>query len=99
MSDLENLTNNHIDQDMQSRKIKEEVLKKFVDYQNSMKYLAADAPIEILCLPKTIEKCLTDHGCFRVYEIFDLDFTEIKGLGISHIRELTSSLNQFLAML
>ncbi len=99
MTDLENLSNNHIEQDMQLKKIKEEVLKKFVDYQKSMKYLAADAPIEILCLPKNIEKCLTDHGCFRVYEIFDLDLAKIENLSAPGLRNLTTSLNEFFSML
>jgi hypothetical protein len=91
--------NNNFETEERMRKLKEELSKCFEDYQKTMKYMAADAPIEILCLPKVIETCLFNHGCLRVYDIFDLDFTEVKGLGEIRIRQLTTCLNQFLSML
>jgi hypothetical protein len=95
---MENVDYN-IDRDMQLQKIKKELFEKLNEYKNSVKYLAADAPIEILCLPKVIEKSLLDYGCIRVYDLFDCDFTKIKGLGEVRIRHLTSCINQFLSML
>ena len=81
------------------RKLKEEVTQKFVQYRKFLIFMAGDAPIETLCLPKVIENALLAHGCFRIYDLFDCDFTEVKGLGISRIRDLTSCLDQFVSML
>lgn len=94
----ENVNNNFISDD-RMKKLKEELEKSFEQYHKTMKYMAADAPIEVLCLPKVIETCLFNHGCLRVYDIFDLDFTEVKGLGEVRIRDLTARLNEFLSML
>jgi|SRR5579863_444753 len=105
MDDLNELTStlersvSHLEYDMQVKKIKEELIKKFTDYQKTILYLSADAPITILNLPKSIENSLMIHGCLRVYDIIDLDFTKVKGLGTVRIRELTTRLNEFLSML
>jgi hypothetical protein len=105
VSDNENLKENetnvniNFEKDMQMQKIKEEVLKKFEEYKKTMNYLAADAPIEILCLPKSIEKILLDQGFFRVYDLFDLDFVKVKGLGDVRCRQLTACLDKFFSML
>lgn len=85
--------------DEQLRKVREEIAKKFVEYRKSILFMAGDAPIETLCLPKVIENALLAHGCLRIYDLFDCNFTEIKGLGISRIRDLTSCLDQFVSML
>jgi len=94
----DNVNNNFINDEMM-KTLKEELTKSFNAYHNTIKYMAADAPLGVLCLPKVIETCLLNHGCVRVYDIFNLDFTEVKGLGEIRIRELTSCLNQFLSML
>lgn len=105
MSDNENLKENesnvniNFEYDMRMQKIKEEVLKKFEDYKKTMNYMAADAPIEILQLPKPIETILLDQGFFRIYDLFDLDFIKIKGLGDVRCRQLTTCLNKFFSML
>ncbi len=91
--------NNNFEQEIDLAKLKEELKKKFKDYQNTMRYLAADAPIQILCLPPAIEKILLDQGFLRVYDLFDIDFVKIKGLGAARIRHLTSSLDKFFSML
>ena len=91
--------NNNFEQDLQIKKIREELLKKFDDYRITINYMAADAPIAILCLPSTTEKILIANGFVRVYDIFNVDFTKIKGLGIVRIRDLTTRINQFLSML
>lgn len=97
MSDLE-LDNNKIEYDMQMKKIKENLLKSLQDYRKTMKYMVSDAPIAILCLPKGIEKILLDNGFLRVYDLFDRDFTEVKGLGIVCAGKITTCLNQFVSM-
>jgi len=80
-------------------KIRIEVLKKYEEYNKTMKYMAADAPIEILCLPKAIETILITNGYLRIYDLFDADFTKIKGLGVVRCRDLTACLDQFFSML
>ncbi len=84
--------------DTELKKIKEELLKKLEEYRKSIKYMAADAPIGVLCLPKVIEKSLINYGCLRVYDLFDLDFTKVEGLSVTRIGDLTSRLDQFIAM-
>ena len=81
------------------KKIKEEVIKKFAEYQKTIAFMCADAPIEILCLSKPIEKALLSHGLLRVYDLFNCDFTKIKGLGEVRIGELTAQLDKFFSML
>jgi len=96
---VDNLDEMKLEHDLKMQQMKEEVLRKLTEYRKTMSYLYADAPITVLCLPPVIEKSLLDHGCLRVYDLFDLDFTKVKGLGDSRIRQLTSSLDQFLSML
>ena len=80
-------------------KLKEELRKKFADYQTTMKFMLADAPIEILCLNATIEKILLDQGFLRIYDLFNVDLIEIKGIGVARARHLASSLDKFFSML
>lgn len=91
--------NSNFERDIELQKIKEQVLKKFSEYRTTMNYLAADAPIEILCLPKTIETLLIAANCLRVYDLINRDLTEIKGLGETRIRDLASRLDEFFSML
>lgn len=80
-------------------KIREEVAKRFVGYRKTLNYMAADAPLGVLCLPTVIYNALFAHGCRRVYDLFDCDFTKVKGLGVGRIRDLTACLDEFFAML
>jgi hypothetical protein len=96
MSVLENV--NSVESDLQLQKIKEEVLKKLSEYRTTLSYMASDAPISILCLPTVTENALLQHGLLRVYDLFNCDFTEVKGLGVARIRDLTTRLDQFIAM-
>jgi hypothetical protein len=101
MSESDNVNNNlnaeekKFEDQMQLKKIREEVLKKYEDYRKTISFLATDAPIGILCLSKAIENILIDHGYLRVYDLFDMDFTKIKGLGVIRSRNLAASLDQF----
>ncbi len=105
MSDNHNLNykidtvNENFEKDLKMEEIKKEVLKKFSEYRNTLNYMAADAPIGILCLPIAIEKILLDNGLLRVYDLFDCDFVKIKGLGVTRIKYLTASLDKFFSML
>lgn len=88
-----------LQEDEKLKKVREEVLKKMQGYRKTLAYMAADAPIGILCLPKSIENILLANGCLRVYDLFDRDFTEIKGFGEARSRDLTARLDEFFAML
>lgn len=81
------------------KKIGKQVAENLKKYNKTMLYMTGDAPLSILCLPKQIENALLAHGCLRIYDLFDLDFTKVKGLGVSRIRDLTARFNEFLAML
>ena len=83
----------------QLEQIRKEVVLKFQNYNKTLLYMTGDAPLGILCLPPIIEKCLLDHGCLRVYDLFNVDFTKVKGLGIARIRDLTSRLDEFCSMI
>ena len=85
--------------DLDMGKLKEELKKKFEDYNITMKYMAADAPIETLCLPSEIEKILTNQGFLRVYDLFNVDLIKVKGLGVVRVKQLASRLDQFFSML
>lgn len=88
----------NIEQKIEMKKIREEVAKRLINYRKTIDIMAADAPIQVLCLPETIESILLDNGFLRVYDIINVDFTEIKGLGVARIRKLTACLNEFLSM-
>lgn len=99
VEDSSNIVNAQFERDKELQKIREEVLKKFQEYKKTIAYMAADAPIEILCLPKTIEGILLREGFLRVYDLFNCDFTKIKGFGDARIRDLTACLDKFFSML
>lgn len=97
----ENFTsvNQEFDQDMKIKQMQEELVKKFNEYRTTLNFMAADAPIEILSLESAVVEALRLHGCLRVYDLFDLDLTKIKGLGEIRIQRITSRLDQFFSML
>lgn len=82
----------------QIKKINKKLLESLQNYRNFVSYMAGDVPIGVLCLPKATEKALLNNGFLRVYDLFNADLAEIKGIGKVRIRDLTSSLDQFLAM-
>ena len=99
---IENVKGNvetNFENDIDMQKLKEELKRKFADYNKTMKYMLADAPIEVLCLPATTEKILLDQGFLRIYDLFDIDLVEIKGIGIVRVKQLTASLDKFFSML
>lgn len=80
------------------KKINTKLLKSLKDYRKTMQYMGGDAPIGILCLPKQLENILISNGYLRVYDLFNCDFTEIKGIGKTRIGYLTARLDQFITM-
>ena len=89
---------NNFEYEQQMKKIREDVVKKFSEYKKTLAYMSADAPLGVLCLPTVIHNALISHGCLRVYDLFDCDFTKIKGLGVRRIRDLTTRLDEFFSM-
>ncbi len=73
----------------------DEINKNIAHYRQTLAYLGANVPIQVLCLPKVIEKALLSDGCLRVYDLINRDLGEIKGLGKSRIDLLTSRLDEF----
>lgn len=96
---VDNLEEIKLEHDLKMKQVKEEVLNKLREYRKTIAFMYADAPITILCLPAIIEKSLLDHGCLRLYDLFDIDFTKVKGLGSTRIRYLTSRLDEFFSIL
>ncbi len=88
-----------LERDALLAKIREEVLKRYASYRETMKKMACDAPIQCLCLDKSLENILLNSGINRVYDLFDVDFVKIKGIGVKRCGELTACLDQFLSML
>ncbi len=84
--------------DIEKKKINEELLKSLENYRKTMDYMSADVPLGCLCLSPAVETALRSAGCDRIYDLFDRDFTKIKGLGVTRIRDLTTRLNQFLSI-
>lgn len=80
------------------KRINAELLQNLETYRKGMSFMACDAPIAVLCLPKVIETVLIRNDCLRIYDLFNRDFTKIKGIGKSRIRDLTASLNQFITI-
>lgn len=105
MSDINKIIENpdavkeNIENEERIRFIRDEVVGKFKAYRTTLHYMSADAPISILCLAPAIQKSLSDHGCLRIYDLFDVDFTKVKGLGVRRIRDLTTSLDKFFSMI
>lgn len=76
-------------------KIQKELVESLQNYRKTLSCMLADAPLEVLCLSTRLQNSLIANGCLRVYDLFDRDFTKIKGVGESGIRELTTSLDKF----
>jgi hypothetical protein len=88
--------NKEISPDMQN--LKEMLDKSISSYQMTLRYMAGDAPIGVLCLPKAVETILSKQGYLRVYDLIALDLTKVKGLGDVRVRDLAARLDEFFAM-
>jgi hypothetical protein len=99
LKELPENVNSNFEMDLDMARLKDDLREKFRDYQTTIKFMAADAPIEILCLNSKVEKILLDQGFLRIYDLFNADFVKVKGLGVVRIKELTTRLDQFFSML
>lgn len=77
---------------------KQNVKKDFAYYKQVLSYMGADISIQVLCLPKSVENTLVREGIVRVYDLFNRDLTEIKGLGSARLDLLASRLNEFFSV-
>lgn len=91
--------NSNFEKDIDMDRLKQELRKKFHEYEVTMKFMLADAPIEVLCLKPAIQDILLNEGLLRIYDLFNVDLVKVKGLGVVRIKELTSRLDQFFSML
>lgn len=91
--------NKILDHDSLVRKIKDEVMAAYQQYNVKISHMAADAPLDILCIPQKTKKILELNGLNRVYDLIDLDFTKIEGLSDRSRAHLTSCRDKFVAML
>jgi|APCry1669192647_1035423.scaffolds.fasta_scaffold130244_1 hypothetical protein len=80
------------------KKINKKLLESLGNYRKFLNYAAGDVPIGCLCVNPIIEKILHENGFERVYDLFNTDLTKIKGLGRSRLGELTTRLQEFIAM-
>lgn len=85
-------------QTVDKEKVNKKVLESLDKYRKIINVMSGDIPLQALCLDKSIEKILLNNGCLRIYDILDMDFTKIKGLGVKRIGDLTARLNEFLPM-
>lgn len=81
------------------KKIIEEISRMTSRYSSEMKKMAADVPIEALCLKKKTQESLRIHGYLRIYDLLDVDLAKIEFLDRVEIRDLNSRFEQFFSML
>ena len=85
----------------------EEELKKFkryaVDllkfYGKKMKMMSCDVPIEVLNLSDNLTRKLKSNGVERIYDFFNGNFAEIKGLKPRDVTIIQDSIQFFLSLL
>ncbi len=75
--------------------VKEDFKKDLQNYRKTMFYMSGNVPIQVLCLPKEIENSLIRADFIRVYDLFGIDLTEIKGIGRSRASLLATRLDEF----
>jgi len=78
--------------------INKKLLQSLENYNKMLMHSMTDIPLGCLCLDSKTEEILLKNGFRRVFDIVDVDLTEIKGLGKIRIGKITSSLDKFLTM-
>ncbi len=76
----------------------DELRKQMEHYRNCLQFLGSNVPIQVLCLPKSLENLLLRSGCLRVYDMINLDLAKIKGLGGKSLSLLRSRLDEFFSI-
>jgi hypothetical protein len=69
--------------------------KDLAYWRKLLSYMGANVPIQVLCLPKSLEKSLLNASILRVYDLIGRDLTEIKGIGKIRAELLASRLDEF----
>lgn len=67
----------------------------YENYKKNLSYIEADAPIQVLCLPKAIENILIKN---RLSRVFDLRIESLKGiklLGNKRLDLILHAVNRF----
>ncbi len=82
-----------INEDVKAPEI--DLKKDLHNYRKTLHYMGSNVPIQVLCLPKSLEKTLIKEGLIRVYDLISCDLTEIKGIGSNRLSLLTSRLDEF----
>jgi len=79
--------------------IKDEKYKEdLAHYRNVLRYMEANVPLQVLCLPPAIEKALFADGCLRVYDLINRDLAKVKGIGKGRLDLLASRLDEFFSI-
>lgn len=74
---------------------KEDVKQNLSHYRKTLYYMGANVPVQVLCLPKSLENLLIKNGFIRVYDLISFDLGKIEGLGSRRLDLLTSRLDEF----
>lgn len=74
---------------------KPDLKKDLAHWRKLLAYMGANVPIQVLCLPKAVEKSLISEGILRVYDLIDRDLAEIKGIGVTRAELIASRLDEF----
>lgn len=74
---------------------KPDLKKDIAHFRRTLSFMGANVPIQVLCLPKALEKSLLKQNILRVYDLIDRDLTKIEGVGSAWLELLTSRLDQF----
>lgn len=77
------------------RQINKKISKSLENYNKLLSFMSSDIPLEALCLDKSTMTILSKYGVSRVFDLINLDFTKVKGIGEVRRRYLTSRLDQF----
>lgn len=85
-------------QEILDKQVSQELEKSLSIFRKSLSFMAGDAPIEVLCLPKSVQTVLLKQGLLRVYDLFNRDLVKIKGIGKIRARNLATCLDQFLSI-
>ena len=72
--------------------------RDFLHYRKVLHYLEGNVPIQVLCLPKAVEKKLTAAGIIRVYDLIGRNLSEIKGLGAKSLEMIAARLDEFFSV-
>lgn len=78
--------------------INKKLLQSLENYNKMLVHSMTDIPLGCLCLDHKTEEILLKNGFRRVFDLIDVDLTEIKGLGKIRIGKITTSLDKFLTM-